>query len=280
MKFGFVMPFGDARLAAELAETAEQAGWDGFFVWEPVWGIDAWVSLAAAAMRTSYIRLGTMLTPVARMRPWKLASETVTLDHLSGGRLTLAVGFGAVDIYKGFPEVTDRKTRAELTDEALDIITGLWKGAPFHYQGKHYQLDVPETPVGPAYPPPPLQQPRIPIWMVGAWPREKSMQRVLKYDGLLPAMMGDDGKVQMQPATPAQVQQMHAYIQQYHPNPSTFDVVVEGVTPGDRPIEAGKIVRPYQQAGATWWIEAQWSATDLDEVGERIRQGPPRNMEE
>ena len=199
MKYGFVLPFGDARTAAEMAEAAEKAGWDGFFVWEPVWGIDAWVSLAAAAMRTSRIRLGTMLTPVARMRPWKLASETVTLDHLSGGRLILAVGLGAVDIYKGFPEVTDRKQRAELTDEALEILTGLWKGAPFRYDGKHYQLDVPETPVGPAYPPSPLQKPRIPIWMVGAWTREKSMQRALKYDGLLPAVIGEDGKVQMPP---------------------------------------------------------------------------------
>ncbi len=87
MKFGFVLPSGDARTAASLAADAEQAGWDGFFVWEPVWGIDAWVCLTAAAMTTQHIRLGTMLTPLSRTRPWKLASETVTLDHLSGGRV-------------------------------------------------------------------------------------------------------------------------------------------------------------------------------------------------
>src|SRR5512138_1744010 len=97
MKYGFVLPRGDARTAADFARYAEDAGWDGFFVWEPVWGVDAWVSLAAAAMVTSRIRLGTMLTPVSRMRPWKLASETATLDHLSGGRVTLAVGLGATD---------------------------------------------------------------------------------------------------------------------------------------------------------------------------------------
>ena len=79
MKTGFVLPGGDARLAAELAYEAELAGWDSFFVWEPVWGVDAWVCLTAAAMRTQRIRLGTMLSPLSRMRPWKLASESAML---------------------------------------------------------------------------------------------------------------------------------------------------------------------------------------------------------
>src|SRR4030065_2758615 len=109
MKYGFVLPFGDARTAADLAYAAEQAGWDGFFVWEPVWGSDAWVSLAAAAMRTERIRLGTMLTPLSRMRPWKLASETLNLDRLSNGRLILSVALGAPDSgFHWFNEVTDR----------------------------------------------------------------------------------------------------------------------------------------------------------------------------
>ena len=115
MKYGFVLPWGDARIAADFAYEAERAGWDGFFVWEPVWGADAWVALTAAAMRTERIRLGTMLTPLARMRPWKLASETATLDHLSNGRVILAVGLGALDSgFENFGEVPDRKTRAEL----------------------------------------------------------------------------------------------------------------------------------------------------------------------
>src|SRR6266536_2717817 len=87
MKYGFVLPVGDARTVADLAYDAEQAGWDGLFVAETVWGIDAWISLTAAAMRTERIRLGTDLTPLSRMRPWKLASETATLDHLSNGRV-------------------------------------------------------------------------------------------------------------------------------------------------------------------------------------------------
>ena len=138
MKYGFVLPIGCPRDAADLAYEAEQAGWDGFFVWEPVWGFDAWVMLAAAAVRTSRIRLGTMITPVSRMRPWKLASETVALDHLSQGRLILSVGLGAINNgFAEFGEETDRKVRAELLDEGLEILTGLWKGQPFRYEGKH-----------------------------------------------------------------------------------------------------------------------------------------------
>jgi alkanesulfonate monooxygenase SsuD/methylene tetrahydromethanopterin reductase-like flavin-dependent oxidoreductase (luciferase family) len=97
MKYGFVLPRGDAQTAAKFAHQAEESGWDGFFVWEPVWGIDAWVCLTAAAMRTNKIHLGTMLTPISRMRPWKLASESATLDNLSNGRVILSVGLGAVD---------------------------------------------------------------------------------------------------------------------------------------------------------------------------------------
>src|SRR5512139_1663727 len=97
MKFGFILPRGDARTAAEIAHELEAAGWDGFFVWEPVWGVDAWVCLTAAAMRTERIRLGTMLTPLSRMRPWELAGKSAALDNLSSGRVIIAVGLGAVD---------------------------------------------------------------------------------------------------------------------------------------------------------------------------------------
>ena len=156
MHYGFVLPFGDARTAAELAALAERSGWDGFFVWEPIWGWDAWVSLTAAAMRTERIRLGTMLTPLSRMRPWKLASESVSLDHLSGGRLILAVGLGAPETgFANFGEVSDRRVRAELLDEGLAILTGLWSGAPLRFQGRHYQVDTHDLIMPP--PPPPLR---------------------------------------------------------------------------------------------------------------------------
>ncbi len=273
MKYGFVIPSGDARTVANLAKTAESAGWDAIFVWEPVWGIDAWISLTAAAMQTERIRLGTMITPLSRMRPWKLASETATLDNLSNGRVILSVGLGAVDTgFTAFGEVTDRKTRAELLDEGLDILTGLWRGQPFSYSGKHYQIE--ECDFFP--PPPPVQQPRIPIWVVGAWNWPKSMARVLRYDGLLPNTL--DANKQIQPLTPELVAEMSAFVAAKKPN-EPFDIVVEGETPGDKPEDAASKVRPFAEAGATWWLEASWHAprnVDGEKwVAKRIAQGPP-----
>ncbi len=275
MKFGFVLPKGDARTTAEFARQAEQSGWDGFFVWEPVWGIDAWVSLTAAAMVTEHIRLGTMLSPLSRMRPWKLASETATLDNLSKGRVILAVGLGAVDTgFEDFGEITSRKIRAELLDEALEILTGLWSGEAFHHPGKHYQVKVTENTFQP--PPPPLQKPRIPIWVVGAWPSVKSMQRALRYDGLVPNMMGKKGKVRMRPPSAQEIREINEFITTNRKLDTPFDIIMEGQTPGDDPQEAAKIIAPYAQAGVTWWIEAMWSIQETEQVLTRVQQGPPR----
>jgi Luciferase-like monooxygenase len=273
VKYGFILPRGDARTAAEFAYAAEAVGWDGFFVWEPVWGIDAWVSLTAAAMQTERIRLGTMLTPVSRMRPWELASKTATLDNLSNGRVILSVGLGALDTgFEAFGEVTDRKTRVELLDEGLDILTGLWRGQPFNYDGKHYKIK--ETTFYP--PPPPVQQPRIPIWVVGAWPRMKSMQRALRYDGLLPAVMGEDGKVRMSPVTPDEIRQMTAFIVANRTETTPFDIVVEGQTSGDDREQTAALMRQWADVGATWWMEGMWSTPEPNKVLTRIKQGPPR----
>ncbi|MFX0091991.1 MAG: LLM class flavin-dependent oxidoreductase [Candidatus Hodarchaeota archaeon] len=273
MKYGVVLPFGDAQIAANFAYEAEQAGWDGFFVWEPVWGIDAWVSLTAAAMQTKRIRLGTMLSPLSRMRPWKLASETAALDNLSNGRVILSVGLGAVDTgFEAFGEVTDRKMRAELLDEGLDILTGLWRGQPFNYNGKHYKIK--ETTFYP--PPPPLQQPRIPIWVVGAWPRKKSMRRVLHHDGLLPTIM-EGGKIRE--TRPKDIQEIKAFIDKNRTEISPFDIVVEGETPGDDSEKTSQIIRPWAEVGVTWWIEAMWreprNSKGQKAIQKRIQQEPP-----
>ena len=143
MRFGFVVPWGDADDVGDLAAAAEEAGWDGLFVWEPVWGVDAWISLGLAAMRTSRIRLGTLLTPPSRRRPWELAGQVATVDRLSDGRVTLSVGLGALDSgFETFGEECDRRIRAELMDECLDIACGLWGGQPFSYSGAHYHVGV------------------------------------------------------------------------------------------------------------------------------------------
>ncbi|MGB8646901.1 MAG: LLM class flavin-dependent oxidoreductase [Anaerolineae bacterium] len=274
MKYGFVLPFGDARVAADFAQAAEQSGWDGFFIWEPVWGNDAWVMLTAAAMRTERIRLGTMLSPISRMRPWKLASETATLDNLSNGRVILSVGLGAVDTgFEAFGEVTDRKTRAELMDEGLDILTGLWRGQPFSYEGKHYHI----RPTNFQPPAPPMQKPRIPIWVVGAWPHTKSILRAARYDGLLPARMNPDRT--WAELTPEDIRTMKQFIDAHRANSSPFDVVAEGKTPGDDLVQAAAKVQPWIDAGATWWNEVMWvmpgETADLAAVRRRIEQGPP-----
>ena len=284
MKYGFVLPWGDARTTAEMAAVAEGQGWDGFFVWDPVWGVDPWVALAAAAMLTKRIRLGTMITPVSRQRPWTLAGQTAALDNLSGGRVILSVGLGALDTgFAEFGEETDRPARAELLDEGLAIIDGLWRGQPFSFSGKHYHV----RPTTFSPPPPPVQQPRIPVWVVAAWPRPRSVRRALRWDGILPAKMTGPG--QFEAVTPEDVRQIAAYVRE-HRAPETpektgfppetrffppFDIVVDGQTPGADPAAAAERVRPFAEAGATWWIETLWGESELEAVRQRILQGPP-----
>lgn len=277
MKFGYVLPRGSARLAAESAKLAEDNGWDGFFVWEPVWGVDAWISLAAAAMVTKKIRLGTMISPLSRMRPWKIASETATLDQLSNGRVILSVGLGALDTgFAEFGEETNRKVRAELLDESLAILTGLWKGQPFEFSGRHYQI----RPAHFMPPPPPVQTPRIPIWVVGLWNSPRSMERVLRYDGILPAKR--DANHEFIEITPSDIREIRDFILQEKPELAGFDIVVEGQTPGKEPASEQENVRAFASAGATWWIEANWGLSETQdeavlakEISDRIRMGPP-----
>jgi len=271
MRYGFIIPKGDPLTVADLAREVEEAGWDGAFYWDGICvgamdTYDPWVVMAAMAMRTERVRLGAMLTPPARRRPWKLARETMTLDHLSGGRLVLPVGLGATDD-GGFSKVgepVDRKVRAELLDESLEILTGLWSGEPFSYEGKHYHLEEM------TFLPPPVQRPRVPIWVVGAWPSKKSMNRALRYDGLL--AYTTRGEV-----TPEDIRAMKDYVEENRPETSPFDIVWEGETPGDDLERAASIVRPFAEAGATWWMESPWTSPNApDDLRARIRQGPPR----
>lgn len=278
MKYGFVLPFGDARTIAEHAQMAERAGWDGFFIAEGVTGIDAWVSLAAAAMLTKRIKLGTLLTPVSRRRPWKLASETMTLDQLSGGRVVLAVGLGALDTgFAAFGEVTDRRVRAELLDEGLEILTALWRGETFSFQGKHYTVTSDFWP-----PPRPVQHPRIPIWVVAAWPRPKSVARALRYDGILPVSQTTEG--QYRPLAHDEVRAIRVYADEHRAGLPPLDIIIEGVTPADDPAATAAQVGAWEEAGATWWIESMWDTPAdseeerRDKVRVRMQQGPPMRL--
>jgi hypothetical protein len=208
------------------------------------------------------------------MRPWKIASEAATLDNLSKGRVILSVGLGAPDTgYDDFGEITDRVTRAQLLDESLQILTGLWSGNPFIHAGEHYQVSITEETFQP--PPPPVQKPRIPIWVVGAWPSEKSMHRAIRYDGLLPAIIRETGQVSLDPIQPAELAEIKHFIDVNRESNDPFDIIVEGRTLEKEPEVAAQIVSSYSEAGATWWIEALWDEPDLEKVLARIKQGPP-----
>lgn len=276
MHYGFIIPRGDVETILEMAIEAEEAGWDGVFYWDGIYiesagpMYDPWVILGAMALQTKRVRLGAILTPPSRRRPWKLARETVTVDHLSHGRLIVAVGLGALDDggFAKVGEATDRKVRAELLDEGMEILTGLWSGKPFHFQGKHYHLDEM------TFQPPPVQSPRIPIWVVGAWPSMKSMQRVLRYDGLLPNKLSASGNDNAM--TPEDIRAMKAYIEEHRTLVTPFDIVWEGETPGDDRERAAQIIQPFIDAGITWWMETRWFTEDIEAIRTRISQGPPR----
>lgn len=297
MRFGVTLPNvgygGDPATFVQLAVDAEEAGWDGVFFWDTPYAVapgetpppfaDAWVLLSAVAVRTERVRLGTMLTPLAWHRPWLIARQAATLDRLSGGRFTLAVGLGAPpDEGPWFGgDAFDRRTRAAMLDEGLAVLEGLWSGEPFAFDGEHVSLR--EVTFRPA----PLQQPRIPIWVVGAWPRDpamwprrKSMRRAIRYDALLPNVFGPDGQMVFD-ASPEEtledLRAMRAWIDRERSGDQPYDIVIERGLPG---VDAAEAAR-WEEAGATWWLDdawwEMWSAPDDPEpLRRRIRLGPPR----
>jgi hypothetical protein len=289
MKYGINLPpfadFADARALAELAREAEAAGWDGFFIWDhilfdPSWHpmVDPWVGLAAVALATDRVRLGTMLTPIPRRRPWKLARETVSLDRLSGGRLILGVGIGdpVQWEYGFFGEPTDAKVRAGMLDEGLAVLAGLWRGERFGFAGEHYRLDEM------VFRPMPLQRPRIPIWVGGYWPRKPPFRRAARWDGVCP------GRADNQPLTPDDWREILGFIGEERTASGPFDAVHGGQSRGDGSAEEREMVAGYAAAGVTWWIEDvspwrfglgwedQWPPEMTRLMRERVRQGPPR----
>ena len=273
MRYGFVIPGGDVGTLVEVAQEIEAAGWDAVFVADMVYGTDPWVSLGAIGARTERVRLGTLLTPVSRRRPWKLASELATLDRLTNGRALVTVGLGAIDTgFDRVGEATDRKVRARLLDEGLDLMARFWSGEPFKYEGEHYRVDW-----GKDWLYTPVQQPRVPVWVVGAWPRPTSMRRAARWDGLVANTLSDDGSFS-QP-TPTEVRAMKQFVDEARAGTgqaAPFDIIVEGVTPGDNADQAAEILVPMSEAGVTWWIESMWTSPGgLKAVRERIEQGPP-----
>lgn len=274
MHYGFLLPAGATlEETIQLTKEGEEAGWDGIFYGHdaihfleyPLY--DPWLLMTAMALSTQRVRLGTFVVPLARRRPWKVAREALTLDHLSGGRLILPVGLGAVED-GGFSKVGEplaKKERAELLDESLEILTGLWSGKPFHFEGTHYQVQEM------TFLPTPVQQPRIPIWVVGGWKSEKSMARALRYDGVIPQILG---AVYGDNASPDHIQAIKGYVNTHRDSSAPFDILAQGQTHPKPSHDAGDLVASYQQAGATWWIE-DWYLSPVEEGRKRLQAAPP-----
>lgn len=226
----------DPRLVAELAAEAEAAGWDGFFVWDhlrystPRGEVaDPWVTLAAVAMCTERVRIGPLVTPLSRRRVHKVARETVTLDRLSGGRLVLGVGLGSDNHGElDFPgEISDPRARARLLDDGLARLEAYWGGE---------------------LPPPPVQQPRIPVWVAGRYPAKAPLRRAARWDGYFPIdLPGPDA--------------LHEVAEQL-PGPP-YDVVVS--------LAADEDPAPWARAGATWCLTGFGPAPGAAEVRAAIR---------
>jgi len=284
MKHGINIPnfgaFADIHRLTELAREAEDNGWDGFFLWDhlndpgpgmrtdpPLPMLDPWVALAAIAAATSRIRIGTMITPVARRRPWKLARETVSIDLLSNGRLILGVGLGGMpaEEHARFGEDPDDRVRARRLDEGLDILAGLWSGEPFSYEGEEFRVDQA------AFQPRPVQQPRIPVWVAGLWPNRRPFRRAARWDGVVPSKVpaSPDGMPQL--LTPSEIPEILEYTMGHRADDTPFDVAMSAYMPPD-PANARDISDRFDAVGATWLLEWQ---PDPDALSARLRALAP-----
>jgi alkanesulfonate monooxygenase SsuD/methylene tetrahydromethanopterin reductase-like flavin-dependent oxidoreductase (luciferase family) len=207
-----------------------------------------------------------MVLPLARRRPWKVARELTTLDHLSAGRLTLGVGLGGPPglEFGDFGEDVDAKVRAGKLDEGLTVLRGLWTGQPFHFAGEHHTIR------GAQLLPPPHQE-HVPIWVGGEWPNRAPFRRAARFDGVHPIMFSVPP-----PEQPAALAEMVAYIARHRTDPGPFDVVFGTETAGDGAVGEREALRRFADAGVTWWMEpvSHWRGP-LAAMRERIRRGPP-----
>ena len=257
----FLPPFdelADPAVVARLAADAEEAGWDGFFVWDhiayraPVTAVaDPWVVLSAMACATSRILLGPMVTPLPRRRPAVVARQTASLDRLSGGRLVLGVGTGG----DGSRELTatgeelGARARGDMLDEHLTILRAAWSGEPVRHRGEHYVVD------DVTFLPPPVQPGGPPVWVGARYGNPRPLRRAAEHDGVFPIEVEE----------PAQLAEVVAAVQ---PRTSSYDVAI-GRAPGEDP-------RPWAAAGATWWlVELGIEDNALDRVRGVLRDGPP-----
>lgn len=297
MQYGlYVQNFGDygsLHNLLTLALDAEEAGWDGFFIWDhlllyrqsDIPFVDAWIALAAIAARTERLKLGPVITPVARRRPWKLAREVVSLDQLSRGRTVLGVGLGAPPDaeFECFGEDPDDRVRGRKLDEALAVLEGLCRGEAFTHHGEYFHVEnvkfVPRA----------IQSPRVPVWVAGFWPNKAPMRRAARWDGMFPLKLPPGPIANLAPGAipwsalwlqPDELGEAVQYVTERRSVGTPFDVIASGATPFDERSKGREIVSAFHEVGATWWLE--W----LDEqrgtfaqLREHVRQGPSRGID-
>jgi alkanesulfonate monooxygenase SsuD/methylene tetrahydromethanopterin reductase-like flavin-dependent oxidoreductase (luciferase family) len=265
---------------AELGCLAEEAGWDGVFVEDyivhqsdgAVPTCDPWIALAAMAVGTKHVRLGTSVTPLSRRRPWKVAREAVALDQLSNGRFMLGVGSGDAGEagFRRVNEVKEAKERAKMLDEALDIILGLWSGEPFSYQGQYFQVH--EMTFLPA----PVQKPRIPIIVGGGWPLWGPSLRAARYDGCCLYKQHKPGD--FSDWTPEEVWALKRFMESHgneEQRARPYEIMLGGRDRADDWEQDRALIRSLAEVGVTWWVEYV-PASELEEMRESVKRGPLR----
>jgi alkanesulfonate monooxygenase SsuD/methylene tetrahydromethanopterin reductase-like flavin-dependent oxidoreductase (luciferase family) len=269
--------WADPRRFADFARGVEAAGWDGISVWDHILYFDGnevadpWVLLTAAAMATERIRLMMMVTPLPRRHPWILARECVGVDLLSEGRLTLGVGIGwpTDPEFTRFHGPTDLRERADMLDEGLEILDGLWSGERFGYHGDHYQLE--EV----VFLPRPVQRPRIPIWVAAMWPQRRPVRRAARWDGIAPIVF-DLRTEEFGDVTPEIAAEISAYVASHRTgtDPFDFSVYASAATAGPDPVG---YVAALEMAGVTWWREGWDPTSDISQAEwvTAISGGPP-----
>ncbi len=256
-----IPPFTDPATILEMARDAEEAGWDGVFLWDHLqWSTqtrpdvhDPWVLLGAIALQTDRVVIGTLVTPLSRRRPWVVAKHLVTLDQLSGGRVVFGVGLGEPPDgdFSAFGDEADPRVRAAILDEGLDVLDQLLRTGHASHHGDHLSVDGDLRPG-------PVQQPRPPIWVAGVVPNQRPLRRARRWNGVVPI-----GSTDL--LTPQ----------------ALSDYLGDDVAPGWDVVASwadGVPADEYADVGATWLIESTWPVDDwVGEFHARVRRGPRRD---
>jgi alkanesulfonate monooxygenase SsuD/methylene tetrahydromethanopterin reductase-like flavin-dependent oxidoreductase (luciferase family) len=279
VKHGIFLPpfaeFADPRRVAALAADAEQAGWDGLFLWDHMLATpgmavaDAWTTLAAIAMTTSQLRIGPMVTPLSRRRPWVLARQIATLDQLCAGRLTVGIGLGddGWREFSSFGEETSPNVRGQLLDESLQILQDLLAGNVVHHDGGRFVVD------STAFLPRPAQD-LVPFWAAVRWPNRKPLARAARLHGCFPIFAGSGDW----PAPPsvADLTALRGALTGLGA-PRSHEVVVRVALHRLPEADRDEAVRAMAGAGVSWVLEAFGPGQPAGPVAEAVRAGPWRS---